>query len=171
MHSLSVPGVATNSLYDLNAVWQDDAGRSFQLSELRGHPVVISMFFATCAGICVLTKDDLKTVEASLSSADRERTFFVLVTLEPERDTATALKDYRQAQNMASGRWRLLRGSPADTARLAAQLGVLYGRDHSGLFRHSSQLVVLDTEGKIVSCQDGIHADLEKTVNMVAGIH
>jgi protein SCO1/2 len=162
---------ATNSIYDLSAVWQDDQGRNFRLSELRGHPVVISMFFATCEGVCLITRDDMKTIESSAPAAVRNRTTFVLITLDPDHDTATELQDYRVAQGLSPERWRLLRGSNADTARLATMLGIGYGLDRSGLFRHSSTIIVLDDSGKIVSWQDGVHADLTKPVQTLARLN
>ncbi len=146
------------------AVWQDDAGNDFRLAELRGHPVVISMFFASCEGVCVVTKNDMQAVEASLPAAVRDRTIFVLVTLAPDRDTAAVLKQYRIDQGLAEKRWRLLRGSPAATAALAAQIRIGYGRDSAGVFRHSSEITVLDEAGKILQQQDGLHADLAATV-------
>jgi len=161
----------TNSIYDLNLVWQDDNGQEFRLSELSGRPAVISMFFATCAGVCIITKEDMKTVEASLPSKVRDQTVFVLVTLDPTHDSAADLSNYRIAQSLSAARWRLLRGSPADTARLATSLGIGYGRDKSGLFRHSSQVVVLDRAGKIILWQDGVHADLAKTVRTVVALN
>ena len=151
------------------AVWQTDAGRDFRLSELRGHPVVIAMFYASCEGVCVITRDDMKAVEASLPAAVRARTVFVLVTLAPDLDTPKVLKEYRAEQGLAEGRWRLLRGSAAQTATLAAQLGVRFGRDASGLFRHSSELAVLDETGRLVLQQEGVQADLARTVSVLAG--
>jgi protein SCO1/2 len=161
---------ATNSLYTLDSVWQTDAAKDFKLSELRGHPVVISMFFASCEGICVITKDDFKAVEASLPSAVREQTAFVLVTLDPLRDSAAALHQYRMDQGLSAKHWRLLRGSEASTSTLARFLGIEYGRDASGLFRHSSRLVVLDRTGKIVAQQDGTHADLTAAVKTLVAL-
>ena len=149
------------------AVWQDDAGNDFQLAELRGHPVVISMFYASCEGVCVVTRNDMQAVEASLPAAVRDRTIFVLVTLAPERDSAAALKQYRIEQGLAESRWRLLRGSPAATAALAAQIRIGYGHDSAGIFRHSSEITVLDEAGEIVQQQDGLHADLAATVKVL----
>jgi hypothetical protein len=63
----------------------------------------------------------------------------------------------------------LLRGSAAQTATLAAQLGVRFGRDASGLFRHSSELAVLDETGRLVLQQEGVQADLARTVSVLAG--
>jgi protein SCO1/2 len=99
----------------------------------------------------------------------RERTVFVLVTLAPDRDTPQVLNAYRAEQGLASKRWRLLRGTPQATAELAAQLGIGYGRDASGRFKHSSEITVLDATGKIVLRQDGLHADLAETVRVLTG--
>lgn len=149
---------------DLQAPWRQDDGRALQLSSLHGHPVVISMFYATCEGVCVITKNDMKAIEASLPPEVARRTVFVLATLDPAHDSAAVLRKYRLAQGLAAERWRLLRGSAADTARLATALGIGFGRDKSGLFRHSSQLVVLDGAGRMVATQEGIQANLEAVV-------
>jgi len=73
-------------------------------------------------------------------------------------------------QGLSGQRWRLLRGSPAATAALAAQLGIGYGRDSSGRFKHSSEITVLDEAGKIIQQLDGIHADLAATVKALAAV-
>jgi protein SCO1/2 len=159
--------INTNLMVDLRASWQDDEGQAFQLASLHGQPVVISMFYATCEGVCVITKNDLKQIEASLPPKVRRRTAYVLVTLDPANDTMAVLKRYRFNQGLAPQNWRLLRGSPGDTARLAAVLGIGFGRDGAGLIRHSSQLVVLDGKGRIVRRQDGIHADLDALAQVV----
>jgi len=148
------------SVYELAAKWQDDAGRAVQLSDLRGRPVVISMFYAACEGICVITRDDMKDIEASLPAALRSQVQFVLVTLDPKRDTVKSLRSYRSQEELPEDRWRLLRGDPDSTTKLAERLGVGFGRDGSGRFVHSSQIVVLDQMGRIIQSQDGVHANL-----------
>jgi protein SCO1/2 len=155
--------IGAGTVLDLNANWQDDAGKNFQLAELRGQRVVISMFSARCEGVCVITKNDLKAIEASLPSAARENTAFVLVTLAPERDSTAVLKQYRAEQGLGI-RWRLLRGSPKETAELAACLGIGYGRDRTGLFRHGSEITALDDAGNVLLRQDGLNLDLTKMV-------
>lgn len=151
----------------MDCLWQNDEGKNFQLSQLRGRPVIISMFYASCEGVCIVTKNDMKAVEASLPADARERTTFVLVTLAPDLDTPLALKEYRQQYGLSGKRWTLLRGSAKATAELAARLNIGYGRDRSGLFRHASELVVLDSTGKILLQQDGLHADLTETVKAI----
>lgn len=165
--SATIPPVADPPVLALPGDWQDDAGKTLPLSELRGQTVLISMFYASCEGVCVITKNDMKAVEASLTPAAREQTVFVLVTLAPELDTPAVLQTYRRAEGLAAGRWRLLRGSAKSTAALAARLGVGYGRDHSGLFRHASELTVLGPAGNILMQQDGLHADLAATAKII----
>lgn len=148
------------SVYDLTSKWEDDGGRVLQLSDLRGRPVVISMFYAACQGVCVITRDDLRAIEASLPAALRPEVRFVLVSLDSKRDTAQALRAYRSREELPAERWRLLRGDAGSTAQLAGLLGIGFGRDAAGRFVHSSQIVVLDEAGKIIHRQDGIHADL-----------
>jgi cytochrome oxidase Cu insertion factor (SCO1/SenC/PrrC family) len=109
----------------------------------------------------------MKEVEASLAADVRERTQFVLVTLAPERDGPAELRQYRRDNGLSGNRWRLLRGSAAATAALAARLGIGYGRDPSGLFRHASQLTVLDAAGNILLQQGGVNADLTRTVKAI----
>jgi protein SCO1/2 len=156
--------LTTDVVVDSLARWQQDDGQPFQLASLRGHPVVISMFYATCEGVCVITKNDLKAVEASLPAAVAAQTAFVLVTLDPEHDSAAVLHKYRLAQGLSTVHWRLLRGSMQDTARLATALGIGFGRDQAGLLRHSSQLVVVDKAGQTVERQEAIQADLTAVV-------
>jgi len=154
------PASGTGSVGDIDALWETDAGTKIQLRQLNGRVRVISMFYATCQGVCVITKNDMQTIEASLSPAARERVGFVLVTLDPRRDTAADLGAYRRAEALSPGRWTLLRGDEAATKKLAGILHVGYGRDDSGQFVHSSELIVLDDSGRIIHQHGGLRADL-----------
>ena len=151
---------SARSVSDIDAQWETDAGSKIQLTDLKGRVRVISMFFATCQGVCVITKNDMQTIEASLSPEDRAQVGFVLVTLDPKRDTAEDLRAYRRAEALSPERWTLLRGSESATTKLAALLGIGSGRDDSGQFVHSSELIVLDQSGRIVHHHSGLRADL-----------
>jgi protein SCO1/2 len=149
-----------DSVAGISAEWETDAGRQIKLSDLNGRVRVISMFYATCQGVCVTTREDMQQIEASLSPAARQRVGFVLVTLDPARDTDASLKTYRRTENLSARRWTLLRGDEAATAKLAGLLGVSAGRDACGRFIHSSELIVLDASGRILQRHSGLHANL-----------
>ena len=82
------------------------------------------MFFTSCEGTCALTVEHLKEIKASLPGDVRSRASFVLVSLDPVRDTPAALAMFRSANRLSPERWLLLRGSPAATADLAGYLPV-----------------------------------------------
>jgi protein SCO1/2 len=147
---------------DAGALWETDDGKKIKLGDLNGRVRVISMFYSTCQGVCVITKQDMQAIEASLSPAARRRVGFVLVTLAPGRDTAQALRSYRRDEGLSNERWTLLRGDDASTSKLAALLGVVAGRDSSGRYIHGSQLVVLDESGRVIHTYGGLRADLHR---------
>lgn len=161
-HAAAASSVAepNGSISDISAEWETDSGKKLKLSDLNGRVRVISMFFATCQGVCVITRQDMQQIEASLSLATRHNVNFILVTLDPVRDTAADLRSYRRSENLSPRRWTLLRGDDDATAKLAELLGVTAGRDTSGRFIHSSELVVLDPSGRIIHRYSGTQADL-----------
>ncbi|PWU09381.1 MAG: hypothetical protein C5B50_27525 [Verrucomicrobia bacterium] len=150
------------SISELNATWETDSGQKVRLADLNGEIRVISMFYSTCEGVCVRTKQDMQRIEAALSPAARERVGFLLVTLDPARDTCAALRSYRRVEGLSPSRWTLLRGQSEATEKLAALLGVGARWDSTGRFIHSSQIVLLDDSGRILNRYDGLSANLEE---------
>ncbi len=163
----STPAVGA-SLSDLPGVWETDAGEKVSLAGLNGRVRIVAMFYAACQGVCVVTRQDMQQIEASLPPAAREKVGFVLVTLDPARDALPVLRAYRRAEHLSSARWTLLRGDAVATGQLAALLGVGAGRDDSGRFVHSSELVVVDASGRILQRHHGQRADLDGIAREVA---
>jgi len=160
-HNAEVAGADSGgSVCDIDALWETDFGKEIKLCDLDGRVCIISMFYSTCQGVCSITKQDLQAIEASLSPTARERVRFVLVTLDPRHDTAQVLHTYRRAEELSPSWWILLRGDDAATRKLAALLGIGSGRDASGRFIHSSELVILDESGHIIHRHNGLRADL-----------
>lgn len=149
-----------HSVGELGGWWETDDGAEIRLSGLAGRVRLISMFYSTCQGVCLLTSREMREIEATLPPAVRERVGFVLVTLDPTHDRVPVLRSYRRDQGLSPARWTLLRGGAAETDRLAALLGIIAGRDASGRFVHSSELVILDEGSRIVHRHPGAGADL-----------
>jgi protein SCO1/2 len=70
----------------------DQDARRFNLSELRGHPVVVFFGYTHCPDICPTTLAHLAKVVHSPGSPADER--IVFITVDPERDSPGALKRY-----------------------------------------------------------------------------
>lgn len=158
------------SLYQADGTFTDDSGNSFRLASLRGRPVVVNLFFATCGYACPLTVTDLLAVQARLSPAQRKDTVFVLVSFDIARDTVEALAKYRAARQL-DGNWIILRGDDASVRELAALLGVKYKQEADGSFAHSNLFTVLNREGEIVHQRTGLSGGLDPAVAALETLH
>ncbi len=167
--SESTPAAAfsANSIYQLDSHWTDDAGRPVQLAELRGHPVVLAMFFTSCAYACPVIVHDMQAIRGALPAGARGMTRFVLVSFDTERDTPAVLKAYRTRMQLGQDGWTLLHGDPAGVQNLAMVLGVKYKRDAQGQFAHSNLITVLNPEGEIAFQRSGLDGDLAEVTQAV----
>lgn len=159
--------LAARSLYQLDATWTDDAGRTVKLASLRGQPVVLAMFFTSCEYACPVLVSDLQRLRAALPAAVRAQTRFVLVSFDTARDTPVVLAAYREKAALDAG-WTLLRGEPAAVQELAMLLGVKYKQDARGQFSHSNLLTVLNPAGEIAHQHPGLQGDVSEAAQAVA---
>lgn len=158
-----------DSVYALSASLVDQRGRAVGLDLFRGHPVLISMFYASCPDACPLLIADLQRMERELPPRIKADLRIVLVSLDPERDTPDALQALARARQVDESRWRLLR-APEDTVRdIAALLGVKYRRLPDGSFNHSSVITLLDPDGAIVVRDDAIGGPHEALLRGLRG--
>jgi protein SCO1 len=155
------------SIYQLDARFTDDSGRAVTLGELRGRPVVLNMFFASCGYACPLQFTDMQAIRAQLPAGVRERTAFVLVSFDVARDTPAALAQYR-AQRSLNGQWMLLHGNDDAVRELAALLGVKYKQEADGAFSHSNILTILNPQGEIVHQRIGLRGGLDEAAAALA---
>jgi protein SCO1/2 len=71
----------------------DQDGRTFTNEDLKGRPFLVFFGFTHCPEICPTTLFEISEILRKLGpDADRTRALFI--TVDPERDTSKALKDY-----------------------------------------------------------------------------
>ncbi len=155
------------SIYQLDAKFTDDSGRSFTLGELRGRPVVLDMFFASCGYACPLLVTDMLAIQGRLPAELRGKAVFVLVSFDGARDTPATLAQYR-AQRSLDGQWVLLHGDDDAVRELAALLGVKYKQEADGAFSHSNLLTILNPQGEIVHQRTGLKGGLDEAAAALA---
>ncbi len=142
--------VAAGSLYSLGIEVLGTDGRTRPLDEWRGHPVLASMFFASCPTACPLLINDLQRLEAALPADLREQVRVLLVSFDPKRDSPTVLESVVGHHGLDSRRWRVAAAENEDGARLlAAALGIRYRASAGGMFDHTVRVAVLDGRGRI----------------------
>lgn len=71
----------------------DQHGRIFRMSEQGGKVVMIFFGFTHCPDVCPTTLSDFKAIKQQLGE-DAERVRFVMVSVDPKRDTPQRLSEY-----------------------------------------------------------------------------
>ncbi|HEX8851775.1 MAG TPA: SCO family protein [Gemmatimonadaceae bacterium] len=141
-------------VYDLGSTWRDQRGATRPIGSLAGRPVVMAMIYTHCSATCPLIIGEMRRIEHATSPD----VALVLVSLDPDRDTAGRLAEYAATEALDPGRWTLLSGSDDDTRALAATLGVRYRRVSADELAHSNTLTLLDRTGTIVHQEMGLGA-------------
>ncbi len=137
---------ADYSLYDLDSRWTDQAGNERSLESLKGQPVLLSLVYTNCASICPMTVSAMQRVESNSGGSAR----FVLVSLDPQRDSPQRLAEFARLHGLSS-RWTLLSGTETNVRELTALLRVQYRRVGPGEIDHAATLTVLDSDGRLVA--------------------
>lgn len=152
------------SLDELTSTFRDVRDSAVMLRDLSGKVRVITMVYTHCTATCPLIMSDLKRIEAAIPEEDRDRVGFVVVTLDPVRDTPQRLETWGKGSLLDFSRWTLLTGEDGDIRELAASLGVRYQPHESGEVAHSNVISVLDEHGVIRHRQRGLGAGHLETI-------
>ena len=140
-----------DSLFRVEAPMTDARSHRFALSDRRGQPQIVSMFYTSCAFTCPMLIDSAKGVRAELDAGERARLAVTLVTLDPVRDTPARLAQTARERELDGPAWTLAAPSPRDVPVLAGLLGIRYRALANGDFNHTAALILLDAEGRIVA--------------------
>lgn len=145
-----------DSVYQLDVTLTTHEGRRQPWSSHRGKPQLVSMFYTSCQYICPLIVDSGKAIEHALTPAQRERLGIVLISMDPARDDPDALSSVMSQRKLDARRWLLASSRPGDVRSVAGVLGIRYRALADGEFNHTSALVLLDAEGRIVARTDRV---------------
>ena len=127
----------------------DQRGNTSTLADWRGKPVIITMFYSSCQFVCPRIVEALKRTEENLDP-QRVPVPVLMVTFDPVRDNVATLKAMAEERRIDSKWWTLARTDARNVRKLAAMLGIQYRELSSGEFNHSSVIILLDAEGRVV---------------------
>ncbi|HOV96833.1 MAG TPA: SCO family protein [Thermomonas sp.] len=144
----ALPG---DSVYQLPLPLTDSAGTTRDWRNLRGKARVVSMFYTHCQYICPLIVESGKAVERQLTPAQQKRLGVVLISMDPARDTPAALMKVVEQRKLDPARWVLASPRQEDVRAVAGVLGIRFRQLADGGFNHSSMLILLDADGRILA--------------------
>ena len=102
-----------------------------------------------------------------ISIVVKGKVHFILVSLDPSRDTYLDMKKFGEVRGLDYSRWSLLTGSVDNVLQLAVSLGIKYKKEVDGSYVHSNLIIVLDKCGNIVYNHPGLNDDLFKLVHNI----
>lgn len=147
-HSMPAAGeMPGDSLYQLPVHFTTASGEHLMLQQYRGEPVVVTMFYGTCKAACPMLMRAMTETATHLPAAARGKVHFLMVTLDPERDTVEALHSLKQEYKLGASNIEVARTDDDGVRLLSAALGIRYRKLPDGNFSHSSILTALDGTG------------------------
>lgn len=120
-------------------------GKSFQGDSLRGHVWVADFIFTNCPGPCLRMSTLLGRVQKATAAFPDVR--LVSFSVDPARDTPSALAQFASKYKADPARWTFLTGAQPTLQMLsrdAFKLG-----DVDGSLNHQTRLVLVDRKGRI----------------------
>ncbi|HEX9853357.1 MAG TPA: SCO family protein [Woeseiaceae bacterium] len=131
----------------------DQDGQAFDRESLRGHPSLLFFGFTHCPDICPATLQQLAVARGKLAGQQgRMRTLpdIILISVDPERDSAEILKAY--TGHFGEGVIGL-GGDPVELKKLASALGIFYAREESPgadyTISHSTAVLLVNADAEL----------------------
>lgn len=126
----------------------DQDGKPFDSTSLAGKPYAVFFGFTHCPDACPTTLSEIARVEDEIGAPAKELTT-LFVTVDPERDTPTVLKEY--ISNFG-GNTVALSGTPEEVAQAAKEYRVFYKKvptsDGGYTMDHTAVLYLMGRKGE-----------------------
>jgi protein SCO1/2 len=129
------PSAAEKYFSDVELINQDGTKLRFYSDVLKGKTVVVNTFFTTCTSVCPPMNRNMQKIQEALGDRVGKDVFFISITVDPEVDTPTRLKDYAKKFHAGPG-WTFLTGKKENLDWALYKLGqyVENKDDHTTVF-------------------------------------
>ncbi len=138
-----------DSLYQLPLTLRTAGGQALKIGDLRGQPLVVTLFYSRCTSVCPLLTSQVQRVINALSPAERRQIRILMVSFDSLRDTPEALTAFKEEHHIQDANWIIAGASASDVRALAAALGIRYRELADHTFNHSAIISVTDRDGTV----------------------
>lgn len=147
-----------DSIWQLDATLTRQDGAPVPLAGLAGKPRIVSMFYSSCPYMCPLIIDTALAVQHGLSAQERSKLGIVMISIDPRNDSPEVLDSLMHKRKLDPQTWMLAGADDRTVRRIAAVLGVRYRELEGGGFNHTSVLILVDADGRIVARTENMGA-------------
>ena len=136
-------------LTNFNLIDHDNA--QFNLASLKNNWSFLFFGYTHCPDVCPLAMQVMRKVWLAPELKAKTNLKMIFVSVDPDRDTPSILKDYAQYYNPA---FIGVTGKADEIDKLTRQIGILYGFDEpnkNGDYNvsHSGQIILIDPKGNM----------------------
>ena len=130
---------------------RDVDGQPMQLSDLRGHVVLLAFVYTKCPAACPLVTQRMALLQQRLvrARAFPARVNLLSVTVDPERDTPAVLAHYAQAFSADPNGWHFLREEPQRLRPVLAAWDEWTQPLPGGEIDHPARIHLIDARGRV----------------------
>ncbi len=161
-----------HDLSQLSFALVDQYGRSIRFpADFQDTVLLVAFIYTSCPDICPLTTD--RMVQISSQIPENAPVRFVLITLDPLRDTPQRLREFAELYDLSQQRWRLLTADLATIDSLRQVMDIYAVRSpmrqlENGkayyFINHTDALCLFDQQGRERQRYKGSEADIEAVV-------
>lgn len=131
----TVSSPAEKYFSDVELIDQEGQKVRFYTDVLKNKVVVINTFFTTCTNICPPMNRNFEKIQEALGDRLGKEAFLISITVDPQTDTPTRLKEYSRRFHARPG-WMFLTGTKENVDWALYKLGqyVETRDDHTSVF-------------------------------------
>jgi cytochrome oxidase Cu insertion factor (SCO1/SenC/PrrC family) len=108
---------------DLEVIDQNGKPLRFYSDVLKDRVVLINFIFSNCQDACPMATQKLVQTRNLLVDSVKDDVWFVSISVDPERDTPQAMKEFARKQRVDESRWLFLTGSKQNLDFIVKRLG------------------------------------------------
>ena len=130
-------------------VLRDTDGQSFDLSSLRGKPLIVSMIYTSCHHVCpTITKNLATAVDIAREALGEDAFYVVTVGFDWAVDTPDRMRLYAAERRIDVPGWYFLAGDADSIGKISENLGFQFFPSTKG-FDHLTQTTIVSADGVI----------------------
>jgi protein SCO1/2 len=129
---------------------RDTHGQAFDLAQLSGRPLVVSMIYTSCHHVCpMITRSLAETLVVAREALGDDAFTVVTIGFDWQNDTPERMRQFALQQGVAAFRnWHFLAADASAVDALSEDLGFLFYPSAKG-FDHLTQTTIVDRDGRV----------------------
>lgn len=164
---LDEDGISDKSIFNLTSEWKTQNNETIHLTDLKGKVMVVVMIYTSCEAACPRLVADMRNIYDKVDNPDVD---YLLVSIDPEKDTPEKLKAYAKDEHLEGDQWILLQGGLDDVREFSNVLSMKYKKISPIDFSHTNIISVFDKNGVLHYQQEGLGVSNDKLVEEVKNL-